>query len=337
MPHQAPLRVGIIGYEGANALDIAGPAEAFCSAYTDQRQAAATQLYQVVLIGLTRRPFTTDSGIVLQPRCAFSNAPELDTLIVPGGSGIRKPEIGLAVGKWVRQRSGRTRRIVSICTGAYGLAQSGLLDGRTVTTHWRFAKDLAGRFPALNVNPTPLFLRDGKFYTSAGVAAGIDLALALIEEDWGRRIALAAARDMVVYLKRPGGQEQFSEPLQFQIQAADRFNEIATWIVANLQRDLSVESLAARASLCPRHFRRRFKTTFGKNPASFVEGLRLGEVRRRLTTTGQTVEAIAASLGFNDADSLRRVFRRRFGVAPGDYRNRFQSSRRPGAARGALP
>jgi transcriptional regulator GlxA family with amidase domain len=237
---------------------------------------------------------------------------------------------------WVLKEEGRTRRVASICTGIYGLAPTGLLDGRRVTTHWRFARDAAERFPALKMNPDPLFIKDGKFYTSAGVTAGIDLALALIEEDWGRRMALKVARELVVYLKRPGGQEQFSEPLQFQTQAADRFNEIATWIAGNLQQDLSVETLASKAALCPRHFRRRFKTTFGENPATYVEGLRLGEVRRRLTTTGQTVEAIATSVGFNDADSMRRVFRRRFGVAPADYRARFRSSKTPLEGAGVL-
>jgi transcriptional regulator GlxA family with amidase domain len=331
----APKLVGILGFDGANALDIAGPVEAFDSARISQGPSSFLPCYRTVLVGLTRRPFVTESGLIFQASATIWETLAFDTVIIPGGAGLRDPKVSSIVVGWIRRHAASARRVVSICTGIYGLAATGLLDGRKVTTHWRFAKDVADKFPALKVNAAPLFLKDGKYYTSAGVTAGIDLALALIEEDWGRRIALSVARDLVVYLKRPGGQEQFSEPLQFQIQAADRFTDIATWIASNLQRDLSVDALAARAALCPRHFRRRFKKTFGKNPGRYVEGLRLGEVRRRLATTGQTVEAIAASVGFDSADSLRRLFRRRFGVAPSDYRGRFSSSRRPGAAGGA--
>jgi transcriptional regulator GlxA family with amidase domain len=203
------------------------------------------------------------------------------------------------------------------------LAETGLLDGRSVTTHWRYADDVAARYPNLRVDPNPLFVRDGKFYTAAGVTSGIDLSLALVEEDWGRQVALTVARELVVYLRRSGSQEQFSEPLKFQMQAGDRFSDIAAWIPSNLQQDLSVEALAKKAALCPRHFRRRFKLTFGKNPGTYVECLRLGEVRRRLATTHQTVDAIATSVGFGSADSLRRVFRRHYGTAPAEYRERF--------------
>jgi len=327
MARPNPKRIGILGYDDVAALDIVGPAEAFASAGCPLDEIAPTPCYEIIVMGLTHRPFTAESGIVFQPRCSIADAPALDTLIIPGGRAMREPKVGAAVAARILRRAPRTRRIASVCTGIYGLAATGLLDGRRVTTHWRFAQDLAARFPLLKVDPDPLFLKDGAFYTSAGSTAGIDLALALIEEDYGRRVALAVAREMVVYLKRLGGQQQFSEPLQFQTQAADRFTDIAAWIASNLDADLSVETLASKAALCPRHFRRRFKSTFGRNPATYVEGLRLGEVRNRLMTTGQTVEAIAASVGFGDADSLRRIFRRRYGIPPGDYRERFNSSR----------
>lgn len=323
MTPPTPRRIAILGYDGANALDITGPAEAFDSA----SPAPSGRRYEVILLGLNRKPFRTESGLVFQPALAAPNAGPVDTIIIPGGAGLREPGLASRVAGWVREVEPSTRRIVSVCTGIYGLAATGLLDGRRVTTHWRFATDVASRFPGVKVDPAPLFVRDGKFYTSAGVTAGIDLALALIEEDLGRRAALAAARDLVVYLKRPGGQDQFSEPLQFQVQAAEGFNEIASWISSNLHQDLSVETLASRASLCPRHFRRRFRCVFGTNPASYIEGLRLGEARRRLATSGQTVETIASSAGFGSADVLRRVFRRRYGLSPTDYRARFYSTR----------
>jgi len=198
-----------------------------------------------------------------------------------------------------------------------------LLNGRRVTTHWRHAHDLARRFPALKVDPKALYLKDGKFYTCAGIAAGIDLSLALIEEDFGPRVALSVARELVVYLKRPGGQEQFSEPLKFQTQASDRFADLAAWIQGHLQEDLSAEALADRACLSPRHFSRRFKDAFDATPAAFVESLRLTEARERLTLPDQTIERIAASVGFKSTDAFRRAFERRYGLKPTTYRKHF--------------
>jgi len=327
MTSQQPRRIGIVGYDGVMGLDIVGPAEAFASARGVDGAGAADPAYEVVILGLTDRPFTTESGIVFKPRHSLQAAPALDTVIVPGGRGLRESDAGSRVSAWILRRAPAIRRIVSVCTGIYGVAPTGLLDGRRVATHWRFAGDLARRFPKLRVDPAPLFIKDGPFYTSAGVTAGMDLALALIEEDCGRRVALAVARELVMYLKRPGGQEQFSEPLRFQIEASDRFADIAAWIASHLHADLSVETLAGKAALCPRHFSRRFRRTFGRPPAAFVEDMRLGEIRRRLMTTRHTVEAIAASVGFGDSDSLRRAFRRRYGVSPSDFRNRFNSSR----------
>ncbi|PYS96994.1 MAG: AraC family transcriptional regulator, partial [Acidobacteria bacterium] len=251
-------------------------------------------------------------------------------LIIPGGRGVRlDAEINAKVAAWIESRARRIRRIASVCTGIFALAPTGLLDGRRVTTHWRFARELAERFPKLNVDPNALFLKDGAFYTSAGITAGIDLTLALIEEDYGPRVALSVARELVVYLKRPGGQEQYSEPLQFQTQSTDRFADLAAWMVGHLHQDLSVEALAERACLCPRHFSRRFKDAFGTTPAAFVEDLRLGEARQRLATPGQSVESVARSVGFRSADSFRRAFERRFGITPGGYRSRFQFQTTP--------
>jgi transcriptional regulator GlxA family with amidase domain len=318
-----PLRIGFIGYEQANALDLAGPTEAFASAFRDAGKGKFERCYEIVIIGLTKRPFATESGLVFQPTTTLEAAPKLDTLVIPGGGGLRVPHVNRKVADWILGRAKTTRRITSVCTGIYGLAATGLLDGRHVTTHWRFAADVARRFPALKMKPNALFVKDGQFYTSAGVTAGIDLALALIEDDFGSKVALAAAREMVVYLKRSGGQEQYSEPLQFQTEAPDRFAELVAWMTNNPTAVMSVEALARRASLSPRQFFRRFKEHFGSSPAMFVETLRLNEARRRLSAGEPSIDHVAESVGFTGADSFRRAFTRRFRVTPSKFRRNF--------------
>lgn len=319
----APLRVGFFGYEQANALDLVGPAEAFASAFRDNGKGKLERCYEVSIIGLTRRSFTAESGIVFQPKTTIENAPKLDTLIIPGGGGLRSLDINRKIAGWILERAKETRRIASVCTGIYGLAATGLLDGRRVTTHWRFAADVAKRFPKLRMESNALFVKDGQFYSSAGVTSGIDLALALIEEDFGSKVALTVAREMVVYLKRSGGQEQYSEPLQFQTNSSDRFAELVAWMTSNPTKEMSVELLARRASLSPRQFFRRFKEHFGSSPAMFVETLRLNEARRRLSAGESSIENVAESVGFNGADSFRRAFERRFRVTPSKYRRSF--------------
>ncbi|MDQ2919594.1 MAG: helix-turn-helix domain-containing protein [Verrucomicrobiota bacterium] len=318
-----PLRVGFIGYDKANALDIVGPAEAFASALQDNGKGKLERCYEVTIIGLTRRSFMTESGIVLQPKATIDSVSALDTLIIPGGCGLRETEVNRKVAKWLTEKAKGIRRIATVCTGIYGLAPTGLVDGRRVTTHWRWAADFAREFPKLRVEANALFIKDGKFYSSAGVTAGIDLALALIEEDFGSKIALAAAREMVVYLKRSGGQEQYSEPLRFQTDASDRFAELVAWMTNNPTAEMSVESLARRASLSPRQFFRRFKEHFGSSPATFVETLRLNEARRRLTHAEASIENVAESVGFKGSDSFRRAFTRRFRVTPSKFRRNF--------------
>jgi len=318
-----PLCIGFLGFDGVMALDLVGPIDAFTSAAVEESNGRTVSCYEVVIIGLTRQPFVSESGVVFKPHKTIANAPALDTLIIPGGRGLRVPEMQRKVAAWINSRAPKIRRIATVCTGTYGLAATGLLSGRPVTTHWRHAQDLAKHFPDLKVDPNALYLRDGKFYTCAGVTAGIDLSLALIEEDFGPRVALSVARELVVYLKRPGRQEQFSEPLQFQTQSRDRFADLAVWVQGHLRQDLSVESLAERACLSPRHFARRFKDVFGMTPATFVEDLRLHEARERLTLPEQTIETVAESVGFKSADAFRRAFERRFGLQPSSYRKHF--------------
>jgi transcriptional regulator GlxA family with amidase domain len=326
-------RIGVLGFNGVNAVDVVGPTEVFASAgRADFTRGESKGFYRTLLIGLTDEPFTSESGMRFLPDCRLGDAPALDTLIVPGGWGLRVPSINAAVATWLRNRAPRIRRVACVCTGVYGLAPTGLLNGRRVTTHWRFAEDLGKQFPQLNVDAKALFLKDGRFYTSGGITAGIDLALALVEEDLGPRVALTVARELVVFLKRPGGQEQFSEPLRFQVHSADRFADLVAWISAHLERDLSVSVLAERARLSPRHFSRRFHETLGCTPAQFVDSLRLTEARERLTTPGRTIDSVAASVGFASADVFRRRFVKRFGVAPKNYRERFLTARSPGAS-----
>ncbi len=329
----AARRIGVLGFEGVNAVDIVGPMEAFATAgREDCTRKESRSAYQLCVIGLSEDRFATESGIQLIPHCGLKDAPSLDTLIVPGGWGLREPRTNTPVVAWLRSRAPRIRRVASVCTGIYGLAPTGLLDGRRVTTHWRFIEDVSRQFPRLRVQGDALFLKDGPYYTSGGVTAGIDLALALIEEDMGPRVALAVARELVMYLKRPGGQEQYSEPLQFQARSLDSFADLVAWICSHLDRDLSVPVLAERARLSPRQFSRRFATAMGCTPADFVTMARLRAARDRLTGSRRSVETIAVSVGFRSADVFRRQFLCRFGITPSSYRDRFATSRLSGSA-----
>jgi transcriptional regulator GlxA family with amidase domain len=303
---------------------LVGPADAFSTANEVWQGLHGDPLpYRITLLGLAGGSFVAESGLRFEAHGLLDGAPPPDTLIVPGGSGLREPKTNTRIVAWLRAHARHCRRIASVCTGIYGLAPSGLLDGRKVTTHWRFARDVVQRFPRLVVDDDALYLRDGPYYTSAGITAGIDLSLALIEEDLGPRVALAVARDLVVYLKRPGGQAQYSEPLRMQVLSSDRFADLAAWVVGHLDLDLSVEALAARANLSPRHFSRRFAAVFGCAPARYVEDLRMSEARRMLSQDGASIQRVAAAVGFADPDVFRRAFERRFGVSPSDYRDRF--------------
>jgi len=311
--------IGMIGFDGVTAMDACGPMEVFgCARHRDGSPA-----YQPLLIGLDERPIESESGLRLLPNCTLANAPALDTLMVPGGSGLRQGDVGLRVGEWMRERAATTRRLVSICTGIYAFAQSGLLDGRRVTTHWAFADDVAERFPALKMDAEQLFVRDGHCYTTGGVTAGIDLSLALVEEDLGTGAALAVAREMLVYLKRSGGQSQYSEALQRQSAAQGRFAGLLAWIEAHLSEPIDVNRLAAQACLGVRHFSRAFRAALGCSPAIYVERQRLQRAQQWLLDTARPVETIGLGVGFASAAVFRRAFERQFGVSPSAYRARF--------------
>jgi len=315
--------IGFVGYEGVNSLDLTGPSETFAEAAV---AVDGDPAYRILFLSVDGRPFRSWSRLKFAPECGIHEAPPLDTIVVPGGPGIRAPEVLEPLGAWLRERAPETRRIVSVCTGLIGLAASGLMDGRRATTHWRYAREIGARYPAVRLEPDAIYIRDGRFATSAGVTAGIDLALALIEEDLGPSAALAIARYLVVYLKRSGGQQQYSEPLRFQVKATGRFADLAAWIPANLNADLSVEALAARVNCGPRHFARQFKEAFGASPGEFVEALRMAEAAARLVGSRSTVDAIAAAVGYASGDVFRRAFERRFGIGPSLYRARFSGA-----------
>jgi transcriptional regulator GlxA family with amidase domain len=315
---QTAIRIVLLGYDGLQALDLVGPLDAF-----DAANALRPGAYVAMTASLDGAPFVSASGLRIVPDHALADAGPVDTLILPGGAGLRWDGVAPPIAEAVVQLAPSLRRIVSVCTGIYGLAPTGLLDGRRATTHWYYASDVAARFPAVRLDPDAIFIKDGNLYTAAGVTAAIDLALALIEEDYGPKLALAVARELVVYLKRSGGQRQYSVPLRFQARAGDRFSDLAAWIAAHLDADLSIESLADRTGLSPRQFSRRFREAFGMSPGQQIEALRLDAARDHLTGSDASIEAIAHCVGFQSDDAFRRAFDRYFGLSPTDFRRRF--------------
>ncbi len=321
----SPRQIGVLGYDGVAAIDLAGVVEAFAIADGSGWRGAPAR-YATCIVGLSPEPFRAESGVRILPDVTLDTAPPFDTIVVPGGEGLREEDTNGAVAGWLRQRASGTRRVVSVCTGLYGLAASGLLDGRRATTHWRHAAAAARRFPKVTIEPDAIFIKDGAYYSSAGMTASIDLALGLIEEDHGPALALATARQLVVYMKRSGGQMQYSELLRFQTRAGDQFAELVASLAGDLAGDWSVETMARQVGLSSRQFSRRFKANFDMTPAGYLEALRLDEARLLLSTGQRSIAWIAHMTGFQSDDAFRRAFERRFRVSPGAYRDRFTSA-----------
>jgi transcriptional regulator GlxA family with amidase domain len=316
-----PKRIGFLGFEGVAASDLTRAADVFAAAALDGGYGNRISCYQLCTIGFTSECFRTESGIALRPDSTFETVSELDTIIVPSGNGLRRSVVSGRIADWILARVNQTRRVAATGAGIYGVAPTGLLDGREVTTHYRYASDVARCFPSLRVDPRRHLVKDGAFYTSSGTHAAVNLALALIEQDYGRHVALAAAQEFVMPSANGNGQHELPSPLVFDSQPADRFAELIPWIMRNLHEDLSVNALARRACMSPSHFTRAFKSVFGSTPTGFVENLRLNEAQRRLSVPKRTLDTIAASVGFSDRDAFRRAFERRFGARPRSYFN----------------
>ncbi|MFR9787811.1 GlxA family transcriptional regulator [Streptomyces sp. MB22_4] len=314
MPQRTLL---FVVFDGVQSLDVTGPLEVFSGA---ERHAPGT--YRIRTASLDGGPVRTTSGLTLVPDEALTAAEEPHTLLVPGGEGTRDPDPRL-VG-WLRAHGPRPARLVSVCTGAFLLAAAGLLDGRRATTHWAYCDRLARERPAVRVEPEPIYVRDGRVATSAGVTAGIDLALALVEEDLDRDVALSLARHLVVFLRRPGNQAQFSAQLAAQTALREPLRDVQRWITEHPDTDLGVEALAARAALSPRHFARAFRAETGMTPGRYVDRVRLEHARRLLEDTPGGIEEISRASGYGTPEAMRRAFRKAFGTAPAEYRRRFR-------------
>jgi transcriptional regulator GlxA family with amidase domain len=316
-------RVAIVVFEGLQALDAIGPAEVFSQA---ERLAHGT--YAVDLVG-TDPTTTTTSGLHVGPVVALDACRgPLDTLMVAGGTGVREAEHDGELIAWVRGAAARSRRVTSVCTGAFVLARAGLLDGRRATTHWAYCERLARRYPAVTVDPDPIFVRDGNVYTAAGVTAGMDLALALVEEDLGAARAMEVARRLVLFARRPGGQAQFSVQLAAQATSSGPLRDLQAWIAEHLDADLSVRALADRVHVSPRTLARVFARELRMTPAAYVEAARVEQARSRLESSHAPLASVARACGFGTAETMRRAFHRRLGVAPADYRTRFDTTTR---------
>lgn len=316
-----PRRVVVLAPDQVQPLDAIGPVEVFHTAGLVRGGAPA---YAIEVVAPGGGVVTTRSGL----RLLADPLPEpqgIDTLLVAGGEGTRAAARDEELLRWVAAVSAAARRTTSVCTGSFVLAAAGLLDGRRATTHWMWCDLLRRSFPAVTVEDDPIYVRDGSLWTSAGVTAGMDLALALVEDDLGPEVALEVARRLVVFIKRPGGQAQFSAGLAAQAARRDPLRELQAWVVDHLDADLSVPALARRACLSERQFARAFKAETGLTPAAYVEALRV-ERARLLLHDGATVEAAARATGFRSAEVLRRAFHRRIGVAPSAYRERFAAA-----------
>ena len=317
----------MVAFPDAQIIDIIGPLEVFglAARMLTEERGWRIPAYTVEIAATKAGTLATSSGIrLIADRSLAQVHGPIDTLLVAGGHGTPAALRDRALIGWLRNSVDRTRRLCSVCTGAFILAEAGLLDGLSATTHWRQCERLATRYPAVSVETDPIFVRAGKIFTSAGVTAGIDLALMLLEEDHGREVALAVARELVMFLRRPGGQSQFSVQLRAQIADREPIRELQRWMADHLGADLSVEALARRAAMSPRNFARVFTREVGVTPGQFVETSRVEAARRRLEESAEGVDSIASECGFGTRESMRRAFLRTLHVPPSGYRSRFR-------------
>ncbi|QND45770.1 GlxA family transcriptional regulator (plasmid) [Rhizobium lusitanum] len=313
-------RIEILAFENAQLLDITGPLQVFTSANEAALAAGLPRPYDAITIATSPQTGTT-SGLSLATSPLPDDDVDIDTLLVAGGQGVNKACEDAAFVDWIRRRSAKARRTASVCSGAFLLAEAGLLEGKRAVTHWHRCGEFSKRFPNVKLEPDPIFVQDGDIWTSAGVTAGIDLTLALVEADLGRKLALAVARALVVFLKRPGGQAQFSTMLTLQ-EGGERFDRLHGWIMDNLRADLSLPELADRANMSARSFSRHYRQATGRTPARAVEDIRV-EAVRRLLEQGLSVRQASIRCGFGSEETLRRSFLKAFGTTPQAFRDHF--------------
>jgi len=326
-------RIVFVSGPNVEILDLVGPLQVFARASDMYKRASPASLpiysVEVVSISASRSLFANCGVRVIADRTFREVRGKIDTLLVAGGDAIEQNEINPEAVRWLKRISPRIRRVGSVCTGAMLLARAGLLDGRRATTHWNWCQTLIKRAPRARVERDPIFVRDENVYTSAGVTAGMDLALALVEEDHGSRLALQVARNLVLYLRRPGGQSQFSAALSLQLTDRKPLLELEAWVLDNLQKALTVPLLAQRVAMSPRNFARVFTQEMKTTPAKFVERLRVEAARRRLEESHNSMETIADECGFGNVNSMRNVFQRTLKIAPGQYRRHFRHVKYP--------
>lgn len=327
MENERELRtVAIVAYEGIEILDAAGPIEVFDMANREEvENGPGHPAYTIRVLAGSAGPFATSCGVGLVADSAWERFDEpIDTLIVVGSSdAYLYPALAdRRLIEWLRATGPAVRRLVSVCTGAFLLAEAGLLDGRRATTHWMDLQRLRGRYPLVCVEPDVIYVRDGSVATSAGVSSGMDLALALVEEDLGRKLALEVARRMVLFLKRPGGQTQLSSHLRAQMAADSPLTPLLEWLQENIHLDPSVDELAGRAAMSPRNFSRVFVRDMGMTPAKYVDQIRFERALQLLDNSGKPLSAIAGETGYSSDEQLRRAFQRRMGITPQEYRQR---------------
>jgi transcriptional regulator GlxA family with amidase domain len=323
-PPTAIRVIEVLAYPSVQLLDVTGPVQVFASANDFATEAGATPPYELRVVAQAGPSVTASAGVGLAAVPLPAIGAPLDTLMIAGGQGVETAAADPGLVDWIRQRAKDARRVASVCTGAFLLAASGVLDGKRATTHWSLCAELARRFPAIRVEPDPIFVRDGSIWTSAGVTAGIDLALALVEQDLGHAASLAVARYLVVFLKRPGGQAQFSAALALQT-AEDKFGALHDWISRHLAEDISLQVLARQAGMSERSFSRRYAEATGLTPGRAVEQLRVEAARRLLLESRLPVKRISQRCGFGSEETMRRSFIRLLAVSPQDYRSRFGS------------
>ena len=317
-------RIVLLAFDGVQSLDVTGPLEVFQVANRLAEQAGTAAPYRTEVVGPRPGAVRTSSGLAIVPdRAASACRGAIDTLVVAGGQGTVDAVRDPALVAWVRAAARRSRRVTSVCTGAFLLGEAGLLDGRAATTHWASCDALRRRFPAASVDAAPIYVRDGELWTSAGVTAGMDLALALVEDDLGPAMARDVARWLVLFVRRPGGQAQFSAQLAAQVPGRAALRELLGWIAEHLDGDCSVAALAGRAAMSPRHFAREFRAATGMTPGAYVEAARVEAARRLLETTELTTAEVARRCGLRSVETLHRVCRKALGVTPGQYRRHF--------------